>query len=144
MLTDTDENIQGIQEKCRTIGNCNIPARESRLWGTKWYLVCAHVCMLRYRVFGFFSITIFNWTIKNWVSRRGSSKSYACDSLLSQDLLPPTIQVFACTQLPFFFGLWRLAKTVVTYSMWKGYLITWFSFDVRKDCKGTRVRTWYM
>ena len=30
-------NIQGIRVKYRTNGNCNIPATESRLWGTKWY-----------------------------------------------------------------------------------------------------------
>ena len=68
-------NIQGIQVKYRTNGNCNIPATESRLWGTKWYyLYSAQVLMLRHRVFGIFYTTIFNWTFKNCVSRRGSSK----------------------------------------------------------------------
>ena len=47
-LTDTDLNIQGIQVKYRTNGNCNIPETESRLWGTKWYyLFSAQVGMLR-------------------------------------------------------------------------------------------------
>ena len=47
-LTDTDLNIQGIQVKYRTNGNCNIPATESRLWGTKWcHLFSAQVRMLR-------------------------------------------------------------------------------------------------
>ena len=76
-LTDTDLNIQGIQVKYRTIGNCNIPATESRLWGTKWYhLFSAHVRMLRRGAFGIFYTTIFNWTFKNCVSSRGSSKGY--------------------------------------------------------------------
>ena len=75
-LTDTDLNIQGIQVKYRTNGNCNIPATESRLWGTKWYcLFSAQVCMLRRGAFGIFPATIFNWTPKNCVSRRGSSKA---------------------------------------------------------------------
>ena len=69
-LTDTDLNIQGIQVKYRTNGNCNIPAKESRLWGTKWYyLFSAYVCMLRRGGFGFLSTTIFNGTLKNWVSK---------------------------------------------------------------------------
>ena len=47
-LTDTYQNIQGIQVKYRTNENCNIPATESTLWGTKWYyLFSAQVCMLR-------------------------------------------------------------------------------------------------
>ena len=54
-LTDTDLNIQGIQVKYRTIGNCNIPATESRLWGTKWYhLFSAQIRMLRRGAFGIF------------------------------------------------------------------------------------------
>ena len=54
-LIDTDLNIQEIQVKNRTNGNCNIPARESRLWGIKWYyLFSAQVCMLRRRAYGFF------------------------------------------------------------------------------------------
>ena len=54
-LTDTDLNIHGIQVKYRTIGNCNIPATESRLWGTKWYhLFSAQVRMLRRGAFGIF------------------------------------------------------------------------------------------
>ena len=65
-LTDTDLNIQGIQVKYRTNGDCNIPATESRLWGTKWhYLFSAHVCMLRRGAFRIFSMMIFNWTFKN-------------------------------------------------------------------------------
>ena len=76
-LTDTDLNIQGIQVKYRTNGNCNIPATENRLWGTKWYhLFSAQVRMLRRGAFGIFHTTIFNWTIKNCVSSRGSSKGY--------------------------------------------------------------------
>ena len=76
-LTDTDLNIQGIQVKHRTIGNCNIPAKESRLWGTKWYhLFSAQVRMLRRGALGIFYTTIFNWTFKNCVSSRGSSKDY--------------------------------------------------------------------
>ena len=76
-LTGTDLNIQGIQVKYRTNGNCNIPATESRLWGTKWYhLFSAHVRMLRRGAFGIFYTTIFNWTFKNCVSSRGSSKGY--------------------------------------------------------------------
>ena len=39
-LTDTEMNIQGVQVKYRTNGNCNIPAAESRLRGTKWYYSC--------------------------------------------------------------------------------------------------------
>ena len=74
-LTDTNLNIQGIQVKYRTNGNCNIPATESRLWETKWYyLFSAQVRMLRRGAFGNFYTTIFNWTFKNCVSRRGSSK----------------------------------------------------------------------
>ena len=74
-LTDTDLNIQGIQVKYRTNGNCNTPATESRLWGTKWYyLFSAQVCMLCRWAFGIFYTTTFNWTFKNCVSRRGSSK----------------------------------------------------------------------
>ena len=76
-LTDTDLNSQGTQVKYRTNGNCNIPATESRLWGTKWYYLCsAQVRMLRRGGFGIFYTTIFNWTFKNCVSRRGSSKGY--------------------------------------------------------------------
>ena len=76
-LTDTDLNIQGIQVKYHTNGNCNIPATESRLWGTKWYyLFSAQVCMLRHRAFRIFSTMIFSWTFKNCISRRGSSKGY--------------------------------------------------------------------
>ena len=76
-LTDTDLNIQGIQVKYRTNGNCNIPATESRLWRTKWYhLFSAQVRMLRGGAFGLFYTTIFNWTFKNCVSSRGSSKGY--------------------------------------------------------------------
>ena len=68
-LTDTDQNIQGIQVKYRTNGNCNIPATGSRLWGTKWYyLFSAQVRMLRRGAFGIFYTTIFNWTFKNCVS----------------------------------------------------------------------------
>ena len=75
MVTDTYLNIQGIQVKYRMIGNCNIPVTESRLWGTKWYyLFSAQVCMLCRRAFWIFYTTIFNWTFKNCVSRRGSSK----------------------------------------------------------------------
>ena len=75
MLTDTDLNIQGIQVKYRTDGNCNIPATESRLWGTKWYyLFSDQVRMLRHGAFGIFYTTIFNWTFKNCVSRCRSSK----------------------------------------------------------------------
>ena len=75
MLTDTDLNIQGIQAKYRTNGNYNIPATESSLWGTKWYyLFSVQVCVLRRGAFAIFSTTIFNWTFKNCVSRRGSSK----------------------------------------------------------------------
>ena len=74
-LTDTDLNIRGIQINYRTNGNCNILATESRLWGTKWYYSSnANVCMLRRGTFGVLSTTIFNWTFKNCVSRRGSSK----------------------------------------------------------------------
>ena len=74
-LTDTDLNIQGIQVKYRKNGNCNIPVTESRLWGTKWYyLFSTQVRMLRRGAFGIFYTTIFNWTFKNCVSRRGSSK----------------------------------------------------------------------
>ena len=76
-LTDTDLNIQGIQVKYRTNGNCNIPATESRLWGTKlYYLFSSQVRMFRRGAFGIFYTTIFNWTFKNCVSRRGSSKGY--------------------------------------------------------------------
>ena len=76
-LTDTDLNNQGIQVKYRKNGNCNIPATESRQWGTKWYhLFSAQVCMLRRGAFGIFYTTIFNWTFKNCVSSRGSSKGY--------------------------------------------------------------------
>ena len=54
-LTDTDLNIQGIRVKYRTNGNCNIPATESRLWGTKWYhLFSAQVRMLRRGAFRIF------------------------------------------------------------------------------------------
>ena len=82
-LTDTDLNNQGIQVKYRTNGNCNIPATESRLWGTKWYhLFSAQDCMLRRGAFGFFYTTIFNWTFKNCVSSRGSSKGYLAGSFL--------------------------------------------------------------
>ena len=77
MLTDTVLNIQGIRVKYRTNGNCNILATESRPWESKWYhLFSAQVCMLRRGAFGFFYTTIFNWTFKNCVSRRGSSKGY--------------------------------------------------------------------
>ena len=77
-LTDTDLNIQGIQVKYRTNGNCNIPATESRLWGTKlYYLFSAQVRMFRRGAFGIFYTTIFNWTFKNCVSRRGSSRASA-------------------------------------------------------------------
>ena len=62
-LTDTDLNIQGILVKYRTNWKCNIPATESRLWGTKWYfLFSAHVRMLRRGAFRIFHTTIFNWT----------------------------------------------------------------------------------
>ena len=72
-LTDTDLNIQGIQVKYRMNRNCNIPATENRLWGTKWcYLFSAQVRML----FGIFYTMIFNWTFKNCIFRRGSSKGY--------------------------------------------------------------------
>ena len=65
-LTDTDLNIQGIQVKYRTIGDCNIPATESRLWGTKWYhLFSTQVRMLRRGAFGNFYTTIFNRMFKN-------------------------------------------------------------------------------
>ena len=74
-LTDTDLNIQGIQVKYHTNWNCNIPATESRLWGTKlYYLFSAQVCMLRRRAFRIFPIMIFSWTFKNCVSRLGFSK----------------------------------------------------------------------
>ena len=54
-LTDTDLNIQGIQVKYRTNGNCNIPATESTLWGTKWYhLFSAQVRILHRGAFGIF------------------------------------------------------------------------------------------
>ena len=74
-LTETDLNIQGIQVKYRTIGNYNIPATESRLWGTKWYylLVPKFACCVA-GPSEFLYTTIFNWTFKNCVSRRGSSK----------------------------------------------------------------------
>ena len=74
-LTDTNLNIQGIQVKYLMNGNCNIPAAESRLWGTKWYyLFSAQVHMLRRGALGIFYTTIFNWTFKNCISRHGSSK----------------------------------------------------------------------
>ena len=77
MLTDTDLNIQGIQVKYHTYENSNIPATESRLWGTSWhYLFSAPVYMLRRGAFGNFSTKVFNGTIKNCVPRRGSSKGY--------------------------------------------------------------------
>ena len=77
MLTDTDLNIQGIQVKYYKNGNWTILATESRLWGTKWYyLFSAQVRMLRRWAFRIFYTTIFNWTFKNCVSRRGSSKGY--------------------------------------------------------------------
>ena len=69
-LTDTDLNIQGIRVKYRTNGNCNVPATESRLWGTKWYhLFSAQVRMLRRGAFRIFYTTIFNWTFKRLQSR---------------------------------------------------------------------------
>ena len=76
-LTGTDLNIQGIRVKYRTNGNCNVPATESRLWGTKWYyLFSAQIRMLRRGAFEIFYATIFDWTFKNCVSRRCSSKGY--------------------------------------------------------------------
>ena len=54
-LTDTDLNIQGILVKYCTNGNSNIPATESRLWGTKWYnLFSSQVRMLRRGAFWIF------------------------------------------------------------------------------------------
>ena len=54
-LTDTDVNILGIRVKYNTYGNSNIPATESRLWGTRWYyLFSAPVHMLRRGAFGNF------------------------------------------------------------------------------------------
>ena len=54
-LIDTDLNIQGIEVKYLAHGNCNIPATESRLWGTKWYyLFSAQICILRRGAFRFF------------------------------------------------------------------------------------------
>ena len=67
-LTDTVLNIQGIEVKYRMNGNCNTPATESRLWGTKWYyLFSDQVRMLRRGAFGIF-YTSFNWTFKNCIS----------------------------------------------------------------------------
>ena len=64
-LTDTDLNIQGIQVKYRTNGNCNIPATESTLWGTKWcYLFSAQVCMLRRGAFGIFFHNAFQQNVQ--------------------------------------------------------------------------------
>ena len=89
-LSDTDRNIQGIQVKYRTNGNCNIPVTESRLWGTKWYyLFSAEVPMSRHGAFGIFSTTIFNWTFKNCVSRRGYSKGYIAPKPLPPPPPPP-------------------------------------------------------
>ena len=86
-LTDTDLNIQGIQVKCLTNGNCDIPATDSRLWGTKWYyLLSAQVCMLHHGAFRIFSTAIFNWMFKNCVSRRSSSKGYVLTTKLSTRL----------------------------------------------------------
>ena len=77
-LTDTDLNIQGIQVKYCTNGNCNIPAIESRLWRTRWYyLFSAQVYMLCRGAFGNLYTKDFNWTFKNCVSRHGSSKGSA-------------------------------------------------------------------
>ena len=74
-LTDTDLNIQGIQVEYRTNGNCNIPATESTLWRTRWhFMFSAQVYMLRRGAFGNLYTKDFNWTSKNRVSRRGSSK----------------------------------------------------------------------
>ena len=76
-LTDTDLNIQGILVKYRTNGNCNIPATESRLWGTKWYfLFSAHVRMLRRGAFRIFHTTIFNRTLFKWLLLHQLSYAY--------------------------------------------------------------------
>ena len=64
-LTDTDLNIRGIQVNYRTNGNCNIPATESRLWGTKWYYSSsANVCMLRRGTFGGFFYNDFQLNVQ--------------------------------------------------------------------------------
>ena len=82
-LNETNLNNQGIQVKYRTNVNCYIPWTESRLWGTKWYyLISAPIRMLRRGAFGIFYTTIFNWTFKNFVPRRGSSKVYTSMCLL--------------------------------------------------------------
>ena len=74
-LTDTDMSIQGIRVKYRTNRNCNIPAQESRLWRTRWYnSFSVQIYILRRRDFGNVYTKDFNWTFKNCVSWRGSSK----------------------------------------------------------------------
>ena len=64
-LTDTDMNIQGIKVKYCTNGNSNIPATESRLWGTKWYyLFSAQVHMLRRGAFPNFLYNDFQLNVQ--------------------------------------------------------------------------------
>ena len=101
-LTDTDLNIQGIQVKYRTNGNCNIPVTENRLWGTKWYhLFSGQVRMLRHGAFRIFYTTIFNWTFKNCVSNGGSSKGQSwpwwrmiqCSAIMTWLIIPPLNKV---------------------------------------------------
>ena len=116
-LTDTDLNIQGIKVKYRTNGNCNIPATESRLWGTKWYyLFSAQVRMLRCGAFGILYTTIFNWTFKNCVSRRGFSKGYWWPgSLRRQDIISHDIDYveYVGPGLP-----WGRILSTCVISMW--------------------------
>ena len=63
-----------MQGKYHTYGNSSITGTESRLWGTIWnYLFSAPVYLLPRGAFGNVSTKDFNGTIKDCVSRRGSS-----------------------------------------------------------------------
>ena len=80
MLTDTNMNIEEIHVKYHMYGNYryNIPATESKLWGTSLcYLFSASVYMVGRGDFGNFSTKDLTGTIKNCVHGRGSSKGYS-------------------------------------------------------------------